>query len=51
MEGLLSTKVGQLQQLQVMELLMAESHMNVQDIKSIPHLLVRTAIEVCLPLG
>ena len=36
---------------QDMELLMTESHMHVQDIKSSPHLLPRTATEVCLPSG
>ena len=36
---------------QDMELLMTESHMHLQDIKSSPHLLPRTATEVCLPSG
>ena len=36
---------------QDMEFLMTESHMHLQDIKSSPHLLPRTATEVCLPSG
>lgn len=36
---------------QDMELLMTESHMHLQDFKSSPHLLPRTATEVCLPSG
>ena len=34
---------------QDMELLMTDSHMHLQDIKSSPNLLPRTATEVCLP--
>ena len=36
---------------QDMELLMTESHMHLQDSKYSPHLLARTATEVCLSSG